>query len=157
MVAEAQHRYFPPTLLCDHHVMIPPTAAAAFCLQELVEWLDDNNFVKALFAGHTQLIRRSGDVLGFLCRERALSEQHLDIIWAAGGGGQDKDRRICVHEVGWDGVGRGGAAWGGVGRTRGNSGACTRWQPAIALIRLLELVLVNLLSWVPGRLSCEKA
>lgn len=71
-----------------------------FCLQELVEWLDDNNFVKALFAGHTQLIRRSGDVLGFLCRERALSEKHLDIIWAAGGGGQDKDRRICVHEVG---------------------------------------------------------
>ena len=46
-----------------------------------------------------QLIRRSGDVLRFLCREGALSVEHLDIIWAAGGGGQDKDRRICVHEV----------------------------------------------------------
>lgn len=69
------------------------------CFQELVEWLDDNNFVKALFAGHTQLIRRSGDVVGFLCRERALTAGHVDIIWAAGGGGQDKDRRICVHEV----------------------------------------------------------
>lgn len=69
------------------------------CLQELVEWLDEKSFLKALFAGHTQLIRRSGDVLGFLCRERSLSGQHLDIIWAAGGGGQDKDRRICVHEV----------------------------------------------------------
>ncbi|CAM9294212.1 unnamed protein product [Scytosiphon promiscuus] len=67
--------------------------------KELVEWLDDNSFVKALFAGHTQLIRRSGDVLGFLCRERALTVGHIDTIWAAGGGGQDKDRRICVHEV----------------------------------------------------------
>ena len=46
-----------------------------------------------------QLIRRSGDVLRFLCREGALTVGHLDIIWAAGGGGQDKDRRICVHEV----------------------------------------------------------
>lgn len=71
-----------------------------FSLQELVEWLDDNDFVKALFAGHTQLIRRSGDVLGFLCREKALTEKHIDTVWAAGGGGQDKDRRICVHEVG---------------------------------------------------------
>lgn len=83
---------------CNRRDRPCPTAVFAF-FQELVEWLDDNNFVKALFAGHTQLIRRSGDVLGFLCRERALSAQHLDIIWAAGGGGQDKDRRICVHEV----------------------------------------------------------
>ncbi|CAM9303716.1 unnamed protein product, partial [Hapterophycus canaliculatus] len=67
--------------------------------KELVEWLEDNDFVKALFAGHTQLIRRSGDVLGFLCREKALIGGHIDTIWAAGGGGQDKDRRICVHEV----------------------------------------------------------
>lgn len=64
-----------------------------------MEWLDDNKFVQELFAGHTQLIRRSGDILGFLCREKALCAGHLDIIWAAGGGGQDKDRRICVHEV----------------------------------------------------------
>lgn len=85
-----------------------------------MEWLDDNSFVKALFAGHTQLIRRSGDVLGFLCRERALSAQHLDIIWAAGGGGQDKDRRICVHEVTFTAWARGGVLfvslaffWGG--------------------------------------------
>ncbi|CAN0516944.1 unnamed protein product, partial [Ectocarpus sp. 12 AP-2014] len=74
-------------------------SSPALTPQELVEWLDDNNFVKALFAGHTQLIRRSGDVVGFLCRERALTAAHVDIIWAAGGGGQDKDRRICVHEV----------------------------------------------------------
>lgn len=46
-----------------------------------------------------QLIRRSGDILRFLCREKALCAQHMDIIWAAGGGGQDKDRRMCVHEV----------------------------------------------------------
>ncbi|CAM9236271.1 unnamed protein product, partial [Ectocarpus fasciculatus] len=78
---------------------LTPQARASCCARELVEWLDDNNFIKALFAGHTQLIRRSGDVVGFLCRERALTAGHVDIIWAAGGGGQDKDRRICVHEV----------------------------------------------------------
>ena len=38
--------------------------------------------------------------MGFLCRQKALSVEHLDMIWAAGGIGQDKDRRICVHEVG---------------------------------------------------------
>lgn len=64
-----------------------------------MKWLESKKFLKALFADHTQLIRRSGDVLGFLCRERALSAEYLDIIWAAGGGGQEKDRRICVHEV----------------------------------------------------------
>lgn len=37
--------------------------------------------------------------MGFLCRQKALSAEHLDMIWAAGGGSLDKDRRICVHEV----------------------------------------------------------
>lgn len=61
-------------------------------------WLG-TGFGRVLLCVGMQLIRRSGDVLGFLCREKALCAGHLDIIWAAGGGSQDKDRRICVHEA----------------------------------------------------------
>ncbi|CAM9251015.1 unnamed protein product, partial [Choristocarpus tenellus] len=72
---------------------------AGLTRQGLVEWLDENNFIRMLFSGHTQLIQRSGEILSFLCRQQALSPAHLDIIWEAGGGGLDKDRRMCVHEV----------------------------------------------------------